>query len=177
MKIDILGGLIRGNMRLKIKLGEECELVLPGGSPIGVPIINDIKPVAEETDVDVFAAPQVAFNMPMNKSFLMEDNNGEIKNYRFILDKFIVSEEGKEIPGKLEWNTSRNLVTFYSHDILPPQKLLKVNVEVGFEEYRNNRWEVVYTGGQKAREKWKSALRRVLHLIIYRYRILNIVIR
>lgn len=153
MKIDILGGLIRGNMRLKIKLGEECELVLPGGSPIGVPIINDIKPVAEETDVDVFAAPQVAFNMPMNKSFLMEDNNGEIKNYRFILDKFIVSEEGKEIPGKLEWNTSRNLVTFYSHDILPPQKLLKVNVEVGFEEYRNNRWEVVYTGGQKAREK------------------------
>lgn len=153
MKIDVLGGLIRGQMRLKIKLGEECELVVPGGSPIGVPIINDIKPSAEETDVDVFAAPQVAFNMPLNKAFLLEDNNGDAKNYRFVLDRFTITDAGHEIPGKLEWNPSGDLVTFYSNDILPPQKQLKVNVEVGFEEYRNNQWEMVYTGGQKAQEK------------------------
>lgn len=153
MKIDILGGLVKGNMRLKIKLGQECELILPGGSPLGVPTINDMKPADQGTDIDVFAAPQVAFNMPLNRSFLMEDADRNIKNYRFVLDRFVVTEDGKEIPGKIEFNSTNDLATFYSHEILPPQKQLKAVVAVGFQEYRNNRWEVVYTGGQKAQEK------------------------
>lgn len=152
VKFDLLGGLVKGRIRLKISFGEECELVTPGGSPLGFPVINDIKPDDQMEDIDVFTALQVAFNMPIGKSFELEEDAGP-KSYRLMLDEFTVSENGQKLDGRLEWNANRDAVSFYSHDILPPQTSLKAVARVCFEEYRNGHWEIVYTGGQKAQEQ------------------------
>lgn len=154
MKIDILGGLVKGHMRLKIKLGEECELVVPGSSPIDVPVISDMKPENGTNEIDVFAAPQVAFNLPIGKSFYMEDVNNNIQRFQLTLDEYTITDENnKPIEGRMEWNAKQDLMTFYSREILPPSARLKVFACVGFQEWRNGHWEIVYTGGLKAQEK------------------------
>lgn len=155
VKFDLLGGLVKGKIRLKITFGEECELVMPGGSPLGFPVISDIKPDDQTTDVDVFTAPQVAFNMPVGKSFELEEDAGP-KSYRLNLEEFSVSAGGEKLAGRLEWNSNRDAVSFYSHEVLPPQTPLKVLARVCFEEWRNGRWEVVYTAGQKAYEQMEA---------------------
>ena len=152
VKFDLLGGLVKGRIRLKISFGEECELLMPGGSPLGFPVINDIKPDDQTKDVDVFTAPQVAFNIPVGKSFELEEDAGT-RSYRLALDEFSVLANGQKLDGRLEWNSNRDAVSFYSHEVLPPETSLKALARVCFEEWRNGRWEVVYTGGQKAYEQ------------------------
>lgn len=152
VKFNLLGGLVKGNIRLKLTFGEECELMMPGGSPLGFPVISSVQPEDQTKEVDVFAAPQVAFNMVVGKSFELEEDRGPA-TYRLTLDKFEVTDAGQVLPGELKWNAGRDAVSFYSHDVLPPEKTLKVKVRVGFEEWRNGQWEVVYTGGQKAYEE------------------------
>ena len=157
VKFNLLGGLVKGNIRLKLTFGEECELMMPGGSPLGFPVIGDISPEDGSTEVDVFAAPQVAFNMAVGKNFELEEDKGP-KQYRLTLDRFSVTDGGVELPGEVRWNTNRDAASFYSHDVLPPQKELKVSVRVGFEEYRNGQWEIVYSSGQKAYEEKEITL-------------------
>jgi hypothetical protein len=149
---DLLGGLVKGNVRLKLAIGEKCEIMQPGGSPLDAMMIGDISPSSGSNDVDVFAAPQVAFNMPIGKEFEMEDDQG-IKKYKLKLEEFSVSDKGKAIDGKTTWNNSSDAVSFFSHEILPPRTPLKVTVRVRFEEWTNNRWLAVSTGGQIAEEK------------------------
>ena len=151
VKFDLLGGMVRGDIRMKITFGEECELVNPGGSPLDFPVISEMKPDDQMKDIDVFAAPQVAFNMPIGKSFEFEED-GLGKSYRLTLDEFTVSENGKPLQGRLEWNVNKDAVSFYSHDILPPETELKANVIISFEEWQNGCWQMVYTGGLESQE-------------------------
>jgi hypothetical protein len=152
VQFDLLGGLVKGNVRLKLAIGEKCEIMQPGGSPLDAMMIGDITPSNGSKDVDVFAAPQVAFNMPIGESFEMEDDQG-IKKYKLNLEEFSVSDKGKAIDGKIIWNNNNDAVSFFSHEILLPNTLLKVTVRIRFEEWTNNRWLAVSTGGQIAEEK------------------------
>lgn len=152
VKFNLLGGLVKGNIRLKLTFGEECELMIPGASPLGFPVIGDISPEDGSTDVDVFAAPQVVFNMAVGKTFELEEDKGP-KKYRLTLGRFRIMDGNKELPGKVKWNMNRDAASFYSHDVLPPHKELKVMVRVGFEEFRNGQWEIVYASGQQAYEE------------------------
>jgi hypothetical protein len=179
VKFDLLGGLVKGRVRLKISLGEECEIVMPGGSPLGIKVINDITPVDNSNDVDVFAAPQVAFNMPVGKAFEMEDDDG-VKKYKLVLDELSVYQDGAALPGKVRWNSGQDAVEFYSHEILPPNVPLKAFVRVTFEEYQNGRWLTVYTSGKKAEETMEVSFTTgtapdviPLHNIEYAYPVLD----
>ncbi|RAJ87604.1 hypothetical protein CLV59_101365 [Chitinophaga dinghuensis] len=150
VKFSLLGGLVSGNMRMKITIGSECELVT-GSSPVDVKIISDVTPSKGAADVDVFAAPAAAFNMRMNKAFDVEDDNGT-KTYRVKLDTFFVSDNGVSIPGRVEWNNNMDGVTFYSKEVLPPKKQLKATVRVTFEELVSGKWQLVYVNGQQSNE-------------------------
>ena len=147
---NLLGGLIKGKFRFKLELGEKCEIV--GGSPIdGIVVIGSMTPKTDSDDVDVFAAPQVVFNMPLNKVFEIPDDTGDRK-YKIILDKFEVTQNAQAITGKIEWNTTNDVAVFYSHEILPPNKKIKVHVQLHFEEYINNRWEIIKEDGKVSLE-------------------------
>lgn len=151
VKVDILGGLVSGNFRLKVALGKDCEIVNDSGSPLALNVIADLKPIDKTKDVDVFAAPQAAFNMRMEHPFYVEDDDGS-KSYRIKLEEFTVTDNGTAIAGKLEWNKNRDLVTFYSTETLPPHKELKAVVKVSFELQQGSTWQQVYEEGKKAME-------------------------
>lgn len=151
VKVDVLGGLVSGSFRLKIALGNDCRIVNDTGSPLALSVISDLKPLDQSKAVDVFAAPQAAFNMRMEQPFYVDDDSGT-KIYRIRLDEFTVSDSTQVIAGNLVWNNNHDIVTFYSTEVLPPQKKLKATVRVGFEIKQGETWQVVYDQGKKATE-------------------------
>ncbi|HPI00442.1 MAG TPA: hypothetical protein PK772_08930, partial [Chitinophagaceae bacterium] len=151
VNFNVLGGLVKGNMRLKLTIGHECEIVSNSTSPIDVQVIADLTPKDKSMDIDVFSAPQASFNMRANQPFDMQDDNGN-HTYRIKLEKLVVLNNNQEIPGRLEWNANEDAVTFYSTEILPPNKPLKALAKVTFEELKGGRWQTVYIDGKKSEE-------------------------
>lgn len=151
VKVEVLGGLVKGSFRLKISVGDDCKIVNDSGSPIDLKVIADLKPADKSTAVDVFAAPQVAFNMRMEQPFYVEDDDGP-RTYRIRMDKFAVVDGNDTIPGHIEWNANRDIATFYSFEVLPPQKNLRAVVNVSFELQRGQTWQIVMDQGKKAVE-------------------------
>ena len=147
---NLLGGLVKGNFRFKMELGEECEIV--GGAPLGgLKIISDISPNEGDFGVDVFTVPQSAFNMKINTPFELEDDQGT-KTYRIILDEFIVTNDGVSITGDLVWNNNNDVANFVSFDILPPNTLMNISVKVSFQERINGIWTTLTENGETAQE-------------------------
>lgn len=151
VKFSVLGGLVKGNMRMKVVIGQECEIVVGGNSPVDVKIISDIRPSANASAVDVFTAPQAAFNMRIGQQFDVDDDNGT-KTYRTRLASFVVTDNGQPIPGRLEWNSNKDGVSFFSKEVLPSQKQLTATVKVTFEERQNGTWQTAYVDGKPGEE-------------------------
>lgn len=151
VKFSVLGGLVSGNMRMKVSIGDECEIVTGAYSPVDIKIISSLTPTKNATDVDVFTAPQAAFNMKIGQPFDVDDDNGT-KTYRAKLLTFVIRDNGAIIPGKLVWNSSNDAVSFYSQEVLPPKKTLEAMVKVTFEELVMGTWQTVYVDGQLSEE-------------------------
>ncbi len=149
-RANLLGGLVKVNCRFKISVGEECELVLPGGSPLNMAMISDLSPTDKSTEVSVFTAPQASFNMAVGKAFDVQDDSGE-RTFRIQLKDFVLSD-GSNVIGELKWNPSKDAVSFYSHEVLPPRRNITATIRVVFEELRNGVWNPVYTEGKEAVE-------------------------
>ncbi|RAV97749.1 hypothetical protein [Pseudochryseolinea flava] len=180
VQFSVLGGLVKGRARMKITVGDECELVLPGGSPIDMKIISDMTPDDKATDVDVFAVPEVALTMKEGEHFTFEDDSG-VRNFRIHLNElYVLNKDGKQVKGKIKWSFDRTNVFFYSDEVLPPNMAMKAVAKVGFEEYRNGKWSIVYTAGQLAQEIQEVSFTTgtapesiPLHNVTYSYPVVN----
>lgn len=152
VRFNLLGGLVKGNVRFKVEVGNECKIVSGSGSatPVGIAVISDVTP-KEAAQVDVFAAPQAAFNFAVGKDIPISDEKGQ-HTFRIQLDQFDLMANGKTITGKLKWNTNNDVVTFYSNEILPPSTSVSATVKVSFKENQNGSWQTVYMDGKKAEE-------------------------
>lgn len=149
--INVLG-LIKGNVRFKLAIGEECDLIIPGSSPLDMAMINDLSPQDGDADISVFTMPQATFNAPIGQSFEAEDDKG-VANFRIQLKSFtLTNEQGETIEGSLVWNSRKDEVSFQAKEILPPNSNLKALVQVSFERFEDGRWQVVYTSGQESVE-------------------------
>lgn len=148
---NLLGGLVKGKFRFKVTIGEECEFI--DASPLGgIKVITDVTPKDGSKEIDVFAAPQAAFNLKVNEAIIVPEDDGD-KTYKIILEQFKVFDDTKkEITGTLEWNSSNTSVTFVSTDILPPNTNLTAAVEVSFQELVNGVYRTVNVDGKKAVE-------------------------
>lgn len=149
---NLLGGLIKGSYRFRMEMGDKCEIV--GGSALdGLVVIGDMSPKNGSSDVDVFSAPQVAFNMQINKTFSLADDEGE-KKYRIKMNQFSVkNEKGETVIGDIEWNERQDVALFYSHEVLPPNSKLKAKVVVIFERNVNGAWETIKENGKISTEE------------------------
>jgi hypothetical protein len=117
-----------------------------------MPMISDLTPKTNSNDVDVFAAPQAAFNMRVGVPFEFEDDQG-IRMFRISLNEFtVVDDANAPVVGKLIWNDNKDNASFYSHEVLPSGKKLTARVKVGFEQWQSTKWVMVYTAGVKAEE-------------------------
>lgn len=153
VNLNVLG-LIKGKARFKLTIGEECDLVQPGSSPVDEPMINDLAPSAGEEAISIFTSPEATFNVAMGKSFEASNDDGEQKIYRIQLQEFLVKNEpGTTIQGKLIWNKERTSVRFQPKEVLPPNSKLIAEVRVAFEELVNGAWKQVYSSGKPALEE------------------------
>ena len=140
---DILGGLIKGNCKFEVVIGEECEMV-PGGSVLeGIEIIADMSPADRKTDVDVFNSPQAVFNMEVNKVFEMVDVDDELKAFRIKLDHFKIYKDNQTLDINYEWNADKTVLALQPVDIMPGKSNIKAVVQVSFEERDRNLWKSV----------------------------------
>lgn len=148
--MNVLGGLIKGKFRFKLQIGEQCQF--EDASPLGgLKLITDVTPKQSSADVDVFAVPQAAFSMKVNEAFVIPEDTGDV-TYKVILEKFKVFDGATEILGKFEWSSMKDRVNFVSTDILPPNKELKVQVEVSFQKMVNGVFQPVKVDGKVATE-------------------------
>lgn len=153
VNLNVLG-LIKGKARFKLSIGEECDVVIPGSSPIEEPMINDLAPADKENEVSVFSVPQATFNIAIGKSFEATTDAGETTYYRINLKEFIVKDKKEHvIPGKLLWGKDKTDVRFQSKEILPPNTDLTAEVRIIFEELKNGVWKPVLTSGKPAFEE------------------------
>ncbi len=147
---ELLGGLIKGNFRFKLEFGEECKL--ENESVLGgMKIITDVTPQKDDTNVDVFAIPQATFALAVNEPVVIPEDDGD-HTYKIIIDKFtVIDDAGKEIKGKIDYETS-DRANFVSEDILPPNKKMKAVIEVSFMEKKGGAYQVMMVDGKKATE-------------------------
>ncbi len=139
---SILGGLVKGKFSLTFTVGETCEIISGGTSDIDdIEAISELKPDQNAQDVSVFATPQVAFNLPINKEIGLMNQSDELNTYRVVLDDFSVQGEQGTIQATITWNTQNDVAVLRSTQILPPQQSLKVVAKVHWEKKMDGRWE------------------------------------
>lgn len=144
-------GLVRIRTKLKVVIGEECEIVGKSGLQ-DIVMISDISPRDGFKDVDVFEAIQVAFNAPVGSVMQIEDEMGR-QSYRMNLQELLVISEGSPIDGEIEYNETQDLATFKSFEILPPEQEIQVKVKVSFEKQMGSNWIPVTDNGQPVYEE------------------------
>ena len=153
MSYNLLGGLVKGNMNFEFELGDKCDVQIPGASPLDFEVIAGCSP--EGTDADVFANPQIAFNVAVNTQFRTE-LDGESTPIRIVLGKREIRSEKGVIPvGQWCWKdpNDKTRLNFVSEDILDPNTRFIIDVEVNFEYYRNGQWQTLYSSGEVSSEK------------------------
>ncbi len=149
---SVLGGLVKGRMRLHVEIGEECIIERDAGDGLEIPIIAEIDPGDKVTKVDVFTSPQVSFNYTLNEVVTLEESDG---THRYVveLEEAKILAEGKEVPIELVWNDTKDVVTYkLNTDILPSEKQVTVRTKVTFKEYTNGSWSPVQRGGKDVYE-------------------------
>lgn len=148
----ILGGLIKGQANFEFTLGEECEIVAGGSVLEGVSVISRITPNEGSSDVSVFSTPQAVFNLAINRPFKMVDVDNVEKEYRAMLESFEILDGTTPIQATHEWNQENTVVILNTHEILPPEKIIKVSAKIRFEEMKNGDWTAVEVDGDPYRE-------------------------
>jgi len=155
MYFSVLGGLVKGRLRLKVEFGDK-KCILENINPFTeVPIISDLTPQSGSDDVDVFTAPQAVFNYAIEQPFTIDTSEGQ-QTFKINLKSFEVKSEGKTIAGSLEWNRDSDAVTFIPDEVLPSKKDVVATVEVTFQEKVNGQWQVIIQNGKPAVEKRES---------------------
>ncbi|MCF6352183.1 MAG: hypothetical protein L3J06_04140 [Cyclobacteriaceae bacterium] len=136
----ILGGLVKGQFNYEITIGEECNFV--GGSAVdGIEIIAELTPEKEATDVSVYTAPQVAFNIAIDTPFEMMDYNNNVKAYKVVLDYFDLYNGASKIQANKIWNDGNDVIILKTHELLPSEANLSAKVKVHWEEKINGVWK------------------------------------
>ena len=140
---SLLGGMIKGDCKFEVTIGEECEIVAEGSVLEGIEVIADLTPANGKADVDVFNSPQAVFNMEIDKIFEMVDLDGERKAFRIKLDHFKVLKDNQEFEAGYKWNADHTVVALQPVDILPGESNIKAIAQISFEERDRSIWKPV----------------------------------
>ncbi|MFJ1390102.1 Ig-like domain-containing protein [Capnocytophaga canimorsus] len=148
---NVLGGLVKGRFRLKMEFGEQCELAQQEVLG-GMKIISEVSPSDKSTNVDVFIAPQVSFNLEVEKPIVIPEDDGD-HTYVVKLEKLeMTDEKGGTIKGKLEFGKSSDVVNFIPTETLSSNTKYKITAQVSFQELKGNSYQTVMVDGKKALE-------------------------
>jgi hypothetical protein len=154
---SILGGLVKGDCQFEVTVGKPCEIIIEEANALGdVSMIAEVSPISGEKEVNVFTAPQAAFNIPVEQTFEITDATNVKHSFRAKLDDFTVKNGSSSIPGQLSWNNNHDVAAFDSYDILPGHSSLTLTVKVSFEELVNGSWQKYKVDGNPMEELVQS---------------------
>lgn len=139
----ILGGLVKGTCRFDVTVGKECKPVGESSPLQDVRMIAEVSPAKGSSEVDVFNAPQAAFNVPVGEIFDITDAENKTRYFRARLEEFSITSGSTPIPGTLKWNATKDVAVMDAFDILPSKKEIKVRVKLVFEERLGANWQAV----------------------------------
>ena len=148
----ILGGLVKGSCKFQVTIGKECTIVGSDNPLEGINMISEVSPAKGSNDVDVFNAPQAAFNVPVGEVFDITDIENKTRSFRSRLVDFKVMDGTAAIEGNVRWNDELDVAVFDARDVFPPKKELKVLVRLTFEERVNSNWTTVVFEGKNVEE-------------------------
>lgn len=154
-RFRILGGLIKGHCKFEVEIGQKCQIV-DGSIVETLTVISDITPAPHASEVDVFTTAQALFNLPVEKEFELKDVDDLVKSFRVKLEHFKVMDGENALPATLAWNSEKDVIACENLDIFPPEKELRVEVVISFEEKVNGAWKAVELNGKKVTEKKES---------------------
>jgi len=144
IKGSILGGMITVNTRMAFEVGKKCEWGDDSG--LDMPIISELKPEDGE-DVNVFTAPQAAFNFYINESFTVTDysvkKKGQKRTFKVFLDEVTVKLGNKVIKGNYHFNSARNGITWRPDEVIEGMKDYVFTVKCHAEELKNGKWSKI----------------------------------
>lgn len=139
-KFSVLGGLVKGKCHFEFDYGHQCKL--ENASAVeGISVIAELTPAEGGNNVDVFIAPQVAFNMPIGQDFKILDTDGQEKAFRVALDYFKILDNEQEIASAMDWNSSKDVLALKPVEVLPGQKNLKASIKVHFQYLDGGAWK------------------------------------
>lgn len=105
---SILGGLIRGNCRFDVKVGERCSPARESGLA-RVDLISEMQPANGATDVPCDVEPQAISNFPVNTPFEIRDTDAEgrarVRTFKVLTRSFTLRQGGSTIPSTYRVHT------------------------------------------------------------------------
>lgn len=152
VKYNVLGGLISGSSKFTVELGQQCESI--GGSPLGgAEIISSIDPINNTNNFNVMKSPQIAFNLPIDQKFRMEDENGSPTSYKIKLVSIDFKKDNTDLVYEQKFNKDKKSVNLVTSEVLPPKSNLSIDVKVALQVFKNNKWIDYKDNGKSVEEK------------------------
>ncbi|GAP73252.1 hypothetical protein SAMD00024442_7_68 [Candidatus Symbiothrix dinenymphae] len=142
-RFSVLGGLVKGNCSFDFEIGEKCKLV--GGSPFGEEIIAELSPGTGAKDVNVFAAPQAIFNIPVGVSMTIDEEDGSKGTYMVTLEDFYIKNiaNGATISGAKTVSSDGTVSVLTPDEPFESQKDVEVYAKVSFKKQAGSGWDYV----------------------------------
>ena len=150
-RYSVLGGMVKGTYKLDIEIGEQCE-IQNGSAIAGLSVIGDVTPQSGREDESVFVSPQAVFNFEIGKAFKLEDIDGEEQSFRILLDHFYLESDKGTFTSNLAWNEDHTVAIYDNYEMLAPNTVYKVFVQVGYEEIVDGAWQKVKINGEAVTE-------------------------
>jgi len=139
-RFSVMGGLISGRCNFDFEIGKECKIVT--GSPFGEDIIAQLTPASGDKDVNVFAAPQALFNIPLEVEMEIEEDDGAMASYKVTLEEYSVfyKDTKQKVDGNAQLNSQRNIIMLDPTEPFESKKAMVVYAKVGFKRKLNGQW-------------------------------------
>lgn len=93
MSYNVLG-IVEGSHSFQFNIGERCTI--GSGNPFAAsPLITDMIPVDESTNVSVFTTPEAAFSLPMNRTLeFFDDKLNKLRKFKAIIKSKTLAPSG-----------------------------------------------------------------------------------
>ena len=142
-KFKLLGGLVKGNCNFDFTVGEKCEI--EGGSPFGEDIIAQLTPTDKSEEVNVFIAPQLVLNVPIDEAMEIEDEEGRKETYRISVEEFTITNQRTGVQAKYTMTKGEEgrILNYKTEEPLESQTDYKIYAKVLFERKEGDKWVAV----------------------------------
>ncbi len=132
---EILGGLIKGNCRFEVELGNRCKETSSDQIDADQ-LISDVSPAPTTTNVSVFSIPQVGLNIPINQPIAIPNGN-QIETYRIQLESYTLDQG---ITGSISTDESQRIVRFNPDELLPENTKIQASAIIKVQQKVNGSW-------------------------------------